>query len=204
MSRVSGSQRAQSCGRPGLLPRHRLIGLGPRPILLVAYGWDRTCGCPAGPKFSSSAIRPCAMPGVAGRPPALRRLRSRVAPTQPEQSGLLSPAVPRRRRFATAIRQPATIGRQAAVADFGGIRVRGAAAWWLWGAAHIAFLIGARNRITVLASWLWAYFTFRRGSRLITGSGLLTRAVSLATPGGDSKQRSASPAVDSKNFASTT
>jgi hypothetical protein len=63
-----------------------------------------------------------------------------------------------------------TIGRQAAVADFAGIRVRGAAAWWLWGAAHIAFLIGARNRITVLASWLWAYLTFQRGSRLITGS----------------------------------
>jgi putative oxidoreductase len=97
----------------------------------------------------------------------------------------------------------ATIGRQAAVADFGGIRVRGAAAWWLWGAAHIAFLIGMRNRITVLASWLWAYLTFRRGSRLITDSGLLTRALSLTTPGGDSKQRSASPAVDSKNFAST-
>ena len=52
----------------------------------------------------------------------------------------------------------------------------GAAAWWLWGAAHIAFLIGVRNRITVLASWLWAYLTFRRGSRLITGSGRLTRA----------------------------
>src|SRR5215470_14334879 len=66
----------------------------------------------------------------------------------------------------------ATIGRQAAVADFGRIRVRGAPAWWLWGAAHIAFLIGVRNRITVLASWLWAYLTFRRGSRLITGSGL--------------------------------
>jgi NADH dehydrogenase FAD-containing subunit/uncharacterized membrane protein YphA (DoxX/SURF4 family) len=63
----------------------------------------------------------------------------------------------------------ATIGRQAAVADFGGIRVRGAPAWWLWGAAHIAFLIGMRNRITVLASWLWAYLSFRRGSRLITG-----------------------------------
>jgi NADH dehydrogenase FAD-containing subunit len=97
----------------------------------------------------------------------------------------------------------ATIGRQAAVAEFGRIRVGGAAAWWLWGAAHIAFLIGGRNRVTVLASWLWAYFTFRRGSRLITGSGLLTRAASLPTPGGDSKQRSASPAVDSKNFAST-
>jgi putative oxidoreductase len=66
----------------------------------------------------------------------------------------------------------ATIGRQAAVADFGGVRVRGAPAWWLWGTAHIAFLIGARNRIAVLATWLWAYLTFRRGSRLITGAGL--------------------------------
>ena len=65
-----------------------------------------------------------------------------------------------------------TIGRQAAVADFGGVRVRGAPAWWLWGTAHIAFLIGVRNRITVLATWLWAYLTFRRGSRLITGAGL--------------------------------
>jgi putative oxidoreductase len=66
----------------------------------------------------------------------------------------------------------ATIGRQAAVADFGAVRVRGAPAWWLWGAAHIAFLIGVRNRFTVLATWLWAYLTFRRGSRLITGAGL--------------------------------
>jgi NADH dehydrogenase/putative oxidoreductase len=66
----------------------------------------------------------------------------------------------------------ATIGRQAAVADFGGVRVRGAPAWWLWGAAHIAFLIGVRNRFTVLATWLWAYLTFRRGSRLITSARL--------------------------------
>jgi NADH dehydrogenase FAD-containing subunit/uncharacterized membrane protein YphA (DoxX/SURF4 family) len=66
----------------------------------------------------------------------------------------------------------ATIGRQAAVADFGAVRVRGAPAWWLWGTAHIAFLIGARNRIAVLATWLWAYLTFRGGGRLITGGGL--------------------------------
>jgi NADH dehydrogenase/putative oxidoreductase len=66
----------------------------------------------------------------------------------------------------------ATIGRQAAVADFGGVRVRGAPAWWLWGTAHIAFLIGMRNRITVLATWLWAYLTFRGSSRLITGGGV--------------------------------
>ena len=65
----------------------------------------------------------------------------------------------------------ATIGRQAAVADFGAIRMRGAPAWWLWGTAHIAFLIGARNRAAVLVTWLWAYLTFRRSTRLITGPG---------------------------------
>jgi len=63
----------------------------------------------------------------------------------------------------------ATIGRQSAVADFGFLRVRGALAWWLWGAAHIAVLAGGRNRATVLVQWVWAYLTFRRGTRLITG-----------------------------------
>jgi NADH dehydrogenase FAD-containing subunit/uncharacterized membrane protein YphA (DoxX/SURF4 family) len=62
----------------------------------------------------------------------------------------------------------ATIGRQAAVADFHGLKVRGAVAWWLWGGAHILFLVGGRNRSVVLVDWLWAYLTYRRGSRLIT------------------------------------
>ncbi len=63
----------------------------------------------------------------------------------------------------------ATIGRQSAVADFGVLRVHGALAWWLWGAAHIAVLAGGRNRAAVLVQWVWAYLTFRRGTRLITG-----------------------------------
>jgi putative oxidoreductase len=62
----------------------------------------------------------------------------------------------------------ATIGRQAAVADFHGLKVRGAVAWWLWGAAHILFLVGGRNRSVVLLEWMWAYLTYRRASRLIT------------------------------------
>jgi putative oxidoreductase len=62
----------------------------------------------------------------------------------------------------------ATIGRQAAVADFQGFKVRGAVAWWLWGAAHILFLVGGRNRSVVLLEWIWAYLTYRRASRLIT------------------------------------
>ena len=65
----------------------------------------------------------------------------------------------------------ATIGRASAVADFGWLKVSGFIAWLLWGAVHIFFLIGFRNRITVLMEWLWAYVTFQRGARLITGSG---------------------------------
>ena len=61
----------------------------------------------------------------------------------------------------------ATIGRQAAVAEFGPLRFRGALAWWLWGAVHILFLVGGRNRATVMLEWAWAYFTYRRGTRLI-------------------------------------
>jgi NADH:ubiquinone reductase (H+-translocating) len=63
----------------------------------------------------------------------------------------------------------ATIGRQAAVAELGRVHIWGAPAWWFWGAAHIAFLVGGRNRATVLLNWVWAYLTYRRSTRLITG-----------------------------------
>ena len=63
----------------------------------------------------------------------------------------------------------ATIGRKAAVADFGWTQLSGRIAWLLWGLVHIFFLIGFRNRIAVLLDWLYAYVTFQRGARLITG-----------------------------------
>jgi NADH:ubiquinone reductase (H+-translocating) len=65
----------------------------------------------------------------------------------------------------------ATIGRRAAVAEFGRLRLTGLVAWLVWSFAHIYFLIGFRNRIGVLLDWAWAYVTFERGSRLITGTG---------------------------------
>ena len=64
--------------------------------------------------------------------------------------------------------QLATIGRRAAVVDFGWIRLRGWLAWWLWGVAHIYFLINARSRLSVALQWFWSYVTFDRGARLIT------------------------------------
>ena len=62
----------------------------------------------------------------------------------------------------------ATIGRKAAVADFGRITLSGFIAWLLWSFAHLWFLVGFRNRIVVFLDWAWAYATFDRGARLIT------------------------------------
>jgi NADH dehydrogenase len=63
----------------------------------------------------------------------------------------------------------ATIGRKAAVADFGRFTFSGFFAWLIWGFAHIWFLIGFRNRLIVFLDWIVAYLTFERGARLITG-----------------------------------
>jgi len=63
----------------------------------------------------------------------------------------------------------ATIGRKAAVADFGRLRLSGFFAWLLWSVAHVYFLIGLRSRFLVALHWLWNYVTFQRGARLITG-----------------------------------
>jgi NADH dehydrogenase len=62
----------------------------------------------------------------------------------------------------------AQIGRRLAVIDFGRVKLRGALAWWVWGVAHIYFLIGLRNRLSVAISWLWIYTRQQRGARLIT------------------------------------
>jgi NADH:ubiquinone reductase (H+-translocating) len=62
----------------------------------------------------------------------------------------------------------ATIGRRSAVIDFGWLKLKGWVAWWVWGFAHIYFLIGLRNRLSVALSWLWIYLTGSRSACLIT------------------------------------
>jgi NADH dehydrogenase len=69
----------------------------------------------------------------------------------------------------------AQIGERKAVIDFGRIKLRGALAWWIWGFAHIYFLIGMRNRLSIALSWLWIYTRDQRSARLIT-QGQATRA----------------------------
>jgi NADH dehydrogenase len=64
----------------------------------------------------------------------------------------------------------AVIGRASAVAEFpGGFGLWGYPAWLAWCFVHIFFLIGFRNRLVVMFEWAWAYFTWQRGARLITG-----------------------------------
>ena len=100
-----------------------------------------------------------------------------VAPVAKQEGRYVGNLIRARLRKATSV-EPfryrnygnlATIGRKAAVIDFGWVHLRGFVAWLIWTIAHIYFLIGFRNRTIVALSWLWAYFTFQRGARLITG-----------------------------------
>jgi NADH:ubiquinone reductase (H+-translocating) len=102
------------------------------------------------------------VPGIA---PAAKQQGVHVARTIRKRLG--GDAAPRKFRYKHS-GNLATIGKRAAVIDFGAVKVRGWLAWWIWGLAHIYFLIGLRNRLAVALSWLWIYFTGNRSACLIT------------------------------------
>jgi putative oxidoreductase len=78
----------------------------------------------------------------------------------------------------------ATIGRQAAVADFGRIKLWGAPAWWLWGVVHVGFLVGMRSRVSTMLNWFWAYLAYSGGIRLITGEDRVLPQASVTVDAG--------------------
>jgi NADH dehydrogenase len=100
-----------------------------------------------------------------------------IAPVAKQQGAYVARVIAARVRGASApmpfryrhLGTMATIGRRSAVVDFGKLRLSGFIAWLLWGFVHVYFLVGFRNRIAVMMGWLWAYVTFGRGARLITG-----------------------------------
>ncbi len=63
----------------------------------------------------------------------------------------------------------ATIGRRSAVIEFPRWKMKGRLAWWIWGIAHIYFLVGVPSPVVISIRWLWEYITYGRGARLITG-----------------------------------
>jgi NADH dehydrogenase len=87
----------------------------------------------------------------------------------------------------------ATIGRSAAIAQFGKIHISGFLAWLAWLFIHILFLIGFQNRVLVFIQWAWSYFTYERGARLITGSTTLPgwSGTAPATPSREPEEISA-------------
>ena len=99
------------------------------------------------------------------------------------------PPAPFRYRHAGSL---ATIGRKAAVADFGRLQLSGALAWWVWGVAHILFLSGMRNRVVVALEWFWAYLTYHPSTRLITGDIPSTARSTAASLTGDFPSQRAS------------
>jgi NADH dehydrogenase len=63
----------------------------------------------------------------------------------------------------------ATIGRSRAVAEIGRLRFSGFPAWIAWLSIHLVFLIGLRNRLSVFLNWVYSYFTYKRGARVVYG-----------------------------------
>ncbi|HEY5145286.1 MAG TPA: FAD-dependent oxidoreductase, partial [Polyangiaceae bacterium] len=63
----------------------------------------------------------------------------------------------------------ATIGRSAAVAELGRLKLSGPTAWLAWLLLHLLFLVGFRNRVIVVFQWAWSFVSYDRGARLITG-----------------------------------
>jgi NADH:quinone reductase (non-electrogenic) len=102
------------------------------------------------------------IPGVA--PVAMQEGRATARNIQRELRG-----EPRRNFHYVNKGNLATIGRAAAVAEFGKLHISGFLAWLSWLFIHIFFLIGFRNRMLVMIQWAWSYLTYERGARLITG-----------------------------------
>jgi NADH dehydrogenase len=86
----------------------------------------------------------------------------------------------------------ATIGRRAAVADLGAIKLTGFVAWIFWCAAHVWFLIGFRNRLQVTLDWIWSYLTFERGARLVFDAVTRGRDAATRVPSAQAEVRIAS------------
>ncbi|HEY7671007.1 MAG TPA: NAD(P)/FAD-dependent oxidoreductase [Gammaproteobacteria bacterium] len=104
------------------------------------------------------------VPGIA---PAAKQQGRYVATVIERRIARRSPPASFRYRHAGHL---ATIGRQSAVIEFPFLKLKGWLAWWIWGIAHIYFLVGVPSPLLVSIRWLWEYLTYGRGARLITGA----------------------------------
>ncbi len=127
---------------------------------LSVRGWPGAFAI--GDTSASTGWAGAAVPGLA--PAAKQQGRHAARVIRAAIDGSSPPGAFRYRHYGNL----ATIGRLAAVVEHRTLRLWGAPAWWLWGLAHVLLLAGGRNRATVVLNWLWAYLTYRHGTRLIT------------------------------------
>ena len=150
---IAGGALAQRAGRQGRTGQSRSRPVGARPPRDLHR---RRC------RVRDRCEGRAAAGSSAGRPTAGSVCRRVDRSSCARRAG----AAPFRYRDKGAL---ATIGRHSAIADLGWIRLTGWVASILWGIVHIFFLIGFRNRMAVFLNWIWAWLTYGRGARLITG-----------------------------------
>jgi NADH dehydrogenase len=153
LGRLLGAQAGVACDRAGRVPVQPDLSLPGHPEVFVA-----------GDLAAATRADGRPVPGVA---PAAKQMGRQVAHNM--LARLRGRATT---RFAYAdYGNLATIGRMAAVVDLRGLQFSGLLAWWFWLAAHVFFLIGFRNRVSVLINWALAYWTYQRGARIVLGGG---------------------------------
>ncbi|SDM10401.1 NADH dehydrogenase [Daejeonella rubra] len=85
----------------------------------------------------------------------------------------------------------ATVGRNLAVVDIGKIRFQGVFAWFVWMFVHLMSLVGFRNKVVTFVNWVWSYFSYDRGTRLIIRR--FSRIEPVMTKGRDHDDSGSSP-----------
>lgn len=124
-------------------------------------GWPEIFAIGDVASFSAGLSRP--LPGLAPVAKQQGRYVGRVI--RARLAGQAAPGAFRYRDWGTM----AVIGRSHAIADFGGFRLTGFPAWLTWSLVHLMLLVDFRSRVVVYLNWSWAFFTYGRGARLLTG-----------------------------------
>jgi NADH dehydrogenase len=120
------------------------------------------------------------VPGVA--PAASQMAKHTARLVEAELYGVRAGAAPRKAFRYWDKGTMATIGRSAAVAWMGPIHLSGLWAWVFWLVVHLLFLIGLRNKVAVVLQWMYSYFAYKRGARIITKRPELRESESIVTP----------------------
>ena len=168
--------RALHAEQPVELDRHGRVKVNPdlsipgHPEAFVVGDLAAAFSAPRNPRALSASERGTPVPGVAQGAIQMGRSAGRIIAREINAAGRSAPPPARPAFHYTDKGELATIGRARAVANLGPrLRFTGFPAWVLWATIHIMYLIGYRSRLITMLEWVWLYFFYDRGVRLITG-----------------------------------